>query len=52
MRRFALGMLLKWMVVLGGLFLILVRLRLPPVPVVAGAAAAMAANWLVLRFDG
>lgn len=52
MRRFALGMLLKWMVVLGGLFLILVRLRLPPVPVIAGAAAAMAANWLVLRFDG
>jgi len=51
MRRFALGMLLKWLVVLGGLFLILVRLRLPLVPVLAGAGAAMAVNWLVLRFD-
>ena len=51
MRRFALGMLLKWLVVLGGLFLILVRLRMPLVPVLAGAGAAMAVNWLVLRFD-
>lgn len=51
MRRFALGTLLKWLVVLGGLFLILVRLRLPPVPVVVGAGAAMMVNWLVLRFD-
>ena len=51
MRRFALGMLLKWLVVLGGLFLILVRLRLPLVPVLAGAGAAIAVNWLVLRFD-
>lgn len=51
MRRFALGTLLKWVVVLGGLFLILVRVRLPPVPVLVGAGAAMAVNWLVLRFD-
>ena len=51
MRRFALGTLLKWVVVLGGLFLILVRLRLPLVPVVVGAGAAMMVNWLVLRFD-
>ncbi|MDE2054657.1 MAG: ATP synthase subunit I [Xanthomonadaceae bacterium] len=51
MRRFALGTLLKWVVVLGGLFLILVRLRLPLVPVVVGAGAAMMVNWLVLRID-
>ena len=51
MRRFALGTLLKWVVVLGGLFLILVRLRLPLVPVVVGAGAAMMVNWLILRFD-
>lgn len=51
MRRFALGALLKWAVVLGGLFLILVRLRLPLVPVLTGAGAAMLVNWLVLRFD-
>lgn len=51
MRRFALGMLVKWLVVLGGLFLLLVRLRLPLVPVVVGVGAAAIANWLVLRFD-
>lgn len=51
MRRFALGTLLKWVLVLGGLFLLLVRLRLPLVPVVVGAGAAMMVNWLVLRFD-
>lgn len=51
MRRFALGTLLKWVVVLGGLFLLLVRLHLPLVPVVVGAGAAMAVNWLVLRFE-
>lgn len=51
MRRFALGTLLKWLVVLGGLFLILVRLRLPPLPVLAGAGAAMMVNWLMLRSD-
>jgi ATP synthase protein I len=51
MRRFALGTLLKWLVVLGGLFLILVRLRLPLLPALAGLAAAMLANVLALRFD-
>lgn len=51
MRRFALGTLLKWLVVLGGLFLILVRLRLPLLPAMAGLAAAMLANVLALRFD-
>jgi ATP synthase protein I len=51
MRRFALGILLKWLVMIGGFFLILVRLRMPLVPVLIGAGAAMMANWLVLRFD-
>lgn len=51
LRRFALGTLLKWLVVLGGLFLVLVRLALPLGPVLVGAAAAMAVNWLALRFD-
>lgn len=50
-RRFALGTLLKWLVVLGGLFLILVRLRLPPLPALVGAMAATLVNWLALRFD-
>jgi len=51
MRRFALGTLLKWLVVLGGLFLILVRWRLPLVPALVGVATAMLVNWLVLRID-
>lgn len=51
MWRFALGTLLKWLVVLGGLFLILVRLRLPLVPALVGAGAATLVNWLALRFD-
>lgn len=50
-RRFALGTLLKWLVVLGGLFLILVRLRLPLLPTLIGAFAATLVNWLALRFD-
>jgi ATP synthase protein I len=51
LRRFALGVLLKWLVVLGGLFLVLVRLALPVGPVLVGTAVAMAVNWLALRFD-
>ena len=51
MRRFALGTLLKWLVVLGGLFLILVRLKLPPLPALVGLGAAMLVNWLALRFE-
>lgn len=51
MQRFALGTLLKWLVVLGGLFLILVRMRLPPVPALVGAGVATLVNWLALRFD-
>lgn len=51
MRRFALGTLLKWLVVLGGLILILVRMRWPLLPTLAGAGAATLVNWLVLRFD-
>ncbi|MGH8115037.1 MAG: ATP synthase subunit I [Rhodanobacteraceae bacterium] len=51
MRRFALGTLLKWLVVLGGLFLILVRLKLPLLPTLVGLGAAMLVNVLALRFD-
>lgn len=51
MRRFALGTLLKWLVVLGGLFLILVRLKLPLLPAMVGLGAAMLVNVLALRFN-
>lgn len=50
-RRFALGTLLKWLVVLGGLFVILVRMRLPLLPALVGAGVATLVNWLALRFD-
>jgi hypothetical protein len=51
MTRLAVGLLLKWMIVLGVLFLILVRLKLPLLPALAGVGAAMLANMLALRFD-
>ncbi len=51
MRRLALGTLLKWLVVLGGLFLILVRMRLPVVPTLVGVGVATCINWLALRLD-
>lgn len=50
MRRFAVGMLLKWIIVLGGFYLVLVRLRLPPLPAFTGFAAALLMNFLALRF--
>lgn len=49
--HFAVGLLLKWMVVLGGFYLILVRLHLPLPATLIGAGAVMLANILVLRFD-
>lgn len=49
--RFALGTLVKWLVVLGGLFVMLAHLRMPLLPVLAGVGAAMLVNWLVLRFN-
>ena len=50
LRRFAIGVLLKWMVVLGGFFLVLVRWRLPPLPALTGFGAALLVNFLALRF--
>ena len=49
--RFAVGLLLKWTIVLGGLFLILVRWRWPPLPALAGVGVAMLVNVLALRFN-
>lgn len=51
MQRFALGTLLKWLVVLGGMYLILVRLELPLLPALVGVGVAMLVNLLALRFD-
>ncbi|MGH9646934.1 MAG: ATP synthase subunit I [Bryobacteraceae bacterium] len=51
LRRFAVGMLLKWVVMLGGFYLVLVRLRLPPLPALAGFGAALLINFLALKFE-
>ena len=45
------GLLLKWVIVLGGLFLLLVHWRLPPGPVVIGLVAALLVNLMALRFN-
>lgn len=49
--RFLAGMLLKWVAVLGGLFLILVRWHLPPAPAIAGLVLALAVNLVMFRIN-
>jgi F0F1-type ATP synthase assembly protein I len=43
------GLILKWFVVLGALYLSLARLGLPPLPLLAGLIATMAASFLTHR---
>ena len=43
------GLLLKWFVVLGALYVSLARLDLPPLPLLAGMVATMAAAFLTQR---
>lgn len=43
------GLALKWLVIVGALWLALARLELPPVPVVAGLCAALVAFLLGFR---
>lgn len=44
------GMLLKWLVVLGGLYVVLVIWHLPPLPTIVGLVAALAVNLMALKF--
>lgn len=48
--RVLMGMVLKWLVVLGGLYLVLARWHLPALPALIGVMAALAVNLLALRF--
>ncbi len=48
--RVLLGTVLKWFVVLGGLFVVLVVWHLPPLPAITGVVAALAVNLVALRF--
>lgn len=50
MARFAIGTLLKWIVVIGGLYLIIAYWRLPAVPALVGLIAALLVNLAVLGF--
>ena len=43
------GLLLKWFVVLGALYVSLTRLDLPPLPLLAGMVTTMAAAFLTQR---
>lgn len=50
--RLLTGMFLKWIVIVGGLFLILFHFKLPPLAAVTGLVAAHAVYLLAFRFKG
>ncbi|HEY8683719.1 MAG TPA: ATP synthase subunit I [Rhodanobacter sp.] len=50
--RLLMGMLLKWIVIVGGLIMILVQYKLPPLAAITGLAAALAVYLLAFRFKG
>jgi len=50
--RLMTGMLLKWVVIVGGLIIIMVKYKLPPLAAITGLVAAYAVNLLAFRFKG
>ncbi|OOG53803.1 hypothetical protein [Rhodanobacter sp. C03] len=50
--RLLTGMLLKWIVIVGGLVVILFQYKLPPLAAITGLAAAYAVYLLAFRFKG
>jgi len=50
--RLLTGMILKWVVIVGGLVLILARFKLPPLASLTGLVAALAVYWIAFRFKG
>lgn len=46
------GMILKWMVIIGGMIAIMFQWKLPPLAAITGLAAAYAVNLLAFRFKG
>lgn len=50
--RLLTGMLLKWIVIVGGLVVILFQFKLPPLAAITGLAAAYAVYLLAFRFKG
>ena len=47
--RMVSGLLLKWFVVLGALYLAMAKLHLPPLPMIVALVASMAATFLTLN---
>jgi hypothetical protein len=47
--RMVSGLLLKWFVVLGAAYFAMAKLQLPPLPLIVGLAAGMAAMFLTLN---
>jgi len=50
--RLLTGMILKWIVIVGGLFMILFQYKLPPLAAITGLVAAYAVYLLAFRFKG
>jgi hypothetical protein len=50
--RLLTGMFLKWIVIVGGLVMILFQFKLPPLAAVTGLVAAYAVYLLAFRFKG
>jgi F0F1-type ATP synthase assembly protein I len=50
--RLLTGMVLKWIVIVGGLFVILFQFKLPPLAAITGLVAAYAVYLLAFRFKG
>lgn len=50
--RLLVGMVLKWIVVVGGLLIIVAKWKLPPLPAVTGLMAALAVYLFAFRFKG
>jgi ATP synthase protein I len=50
--RLLTGMILKWMVIIGGMIAVMFQWKLPPLAAITGLAAAYAVNLLAFRFKG
>lgn len=50
--RLLTGMILKWVVIVGGLIVILFQYKLPPLAAITGLVAAYAVYLLAFRFKG
>ena len=50
--RLLTGMLLNWVVIVGGLFVILFQFKLPPLAAITGLVAAYAVYLVAFRFKG